>query len=51
MIDLMYGKTSICNKANVNPGVLLPIPTWLDGPWFTVRQEREWQEADAGNVR
>jgi hypothetical protein len=50
MIDLMYGKTSICNEAGGNPGVLLPIPTWLDGPCFTVRQEQEWQETDAFNV-
>jgi hypothetical protein len=51
MIDLMYTKTSICNKATGNPGVLLPIPTWLDGPWSTVCQEREWLETDAGNVK
>jgi hypothetical protein len=50
-VELLYGKTTVCNKMYSKPGMLLPIPSYLNGPWFTVREERRWQEEDAGNVR
>jgi hypothetical protein len=38
---MLFDKITSCQLS-------LPIPVWLDGPWFTIREERAWKEADAG---
>jgi hypothetical protein len=45
LIDVLFDKITPCRV------FLPPLPDWLDGPWSTVRQERELQEADAGKTR
>jgi hypothetical protein len=49
-VDFLFDKIAFCNGGSVVWGVPLPIYTCLDGPWFTVQREREYQETDEGNV-
>jgi hypothetical protein len=37
LVDMLFDKVTFCIVS------LPPLPDWLDGPWSTVRQKREYQ--------
>jgi hypothetical protein len=45
LLDMLTDRTTFCLDA-----LSLPLPPWLDGPWFTTRAEREWQEVVEDNL-
>jgi hypothetical protein len=49
--DMLYTKTFCVRDGSHDWRVLPPIPPRLDGPWFTIREERDWQENDAEAVK
>jgi hypothetical protein len=44
LIDLLLDKVSTYRVS------LTPLPDRIDGPWSSVRQERDYQEVDAGKT-